>query len=263
MGPLAYDLERPAGPTLQASTADLCVLYCHGFASRRAGRKAAFFRRRFLARGVAFCAFDFRGHGDSDGRLFDLGLSRNLEDVASMHAHLAGAGFRRLILFGSSMGGGTCTWYATRHPEEVTAAIHIAPSLEMEKGLLRRLTPGEVERWQREGTLLFEHELGAHELSWQVIEDLRSYDRHQLGPAYRTPTLIFQGLRDDSVSWRSTVGFAASCEQAEVELHLMTDADHRLLDRLPHLWRLAEAFLIRRGLIEGCGEDREGERADG
>ncbi|MEM8932187.1 MAG: alpha/beta fold hydrolase, partial [Acidobacteriota bacterium] len=106
---LAYDLDRPS-----AGAEDVCVLYAHGFASKRRGEKADFFRRRFLDAGLAFCRFDFRGHGESGGRLFDLSLTRNLVDMETMYRHLRCQGFERVVLMGSSMGGGCAAWYALR-----------------------------------------------------------------------------------------------------------------------------------------------------
>lgn len=244
---LAYDLHRPDEPVDPRR----CVLYCHGFASNRSGEKASYFRDRFLDAGLAFCRFDFRGHGESGGELRNLTLSRNLDDLRRMHDLLRSEGFERLVLFGSSMGGGSCTWYAAHNPEEIDAAIHIAPGLEMDRGLLRRVGPAKAEEWRRTGTVLFEHELGPKELDWELIEDLRTYDRQALGSLYRTPTLIFQGVADATVDWRSVADFVEACEGRAVHLHLVADGDHRLIDRLPLLWQLSLNFLVDRGWARG------------
>lgn len=87
------------------------------------------------------------------------------------------------------------------------------------------------------------------DLSWRLIEDLESYDPDHLREIYRTPTLILQGGRDETVSWRTVVDFAAGCRQRSIELNLMTDGDHRMVDRLPYLGRLALDFLEARGVV--------------
>jgi len=242
---LAVRLDLPETPGDEATA----VLYVHGFASSQAGEKAAFFRRRLTEKGLGFCSFDLQGHGESGGSLFDLTLSRNLADIGRVHGLLAARGLRRLILFGSSMGGGSALWYAAFHPDDVAAAVLIAPSMEMDKGLLERIGPEAARRWQSTGRHLFEHELGSAEIGWDLIEDLRSFRLERLQAIYRTPTLIFQGKRDESVSWRSVVDFAMGCSFENLTVHLMADAGHRLIDRLESLGRLTEEFLAARGLL--------------
>ena len=240
---LAYDLHLPAG-----AVGDVCVVWCHGFGSSRRSSKADYFSRRFPFSGLAFCAFDFEGHGDSSGTMLEASFSRHIEALGHMLDFLRGEGFRRFVLFGSSMGGGVSAWTATRRPDDVAAAIFIAPGFYLEGGVRRRLGEQGFARWQDEGRVLLEHELGAFELDWRMVEDLRTYDRADLPPIYRTPTLIFQGKRDEDVDWRMVLQFAVDCPADNVQLHLLTDGDHRLAGRLPLLWELSRAFLRERGL---------------
>jgi pimeloyl-ACP methyl ester carboxylesterase len=227
----------------------VAVLYLHGFGSRQSGTKAEFFRRRFLDRGLAFCSFDFQGHGDSGGSMLDLTLSRNLSDVGRVHALLGERGYAAVVLMGSSMGGGSALWYAARRPEGVAAAIHVAPSVALGEGLLEWVGPENARRWEREGKLLLEGEVASCEVGWGLIADLADYRVERLRSIYRTPTLIFQGKNDASVPWRKVLDFVVGCRYEEIDLHLMAGADHRMIDRLDYLWRLADAFLATRGLV--------------
>jgi len=102
---LAVRFDPP--PARSPETGDRpCFLYLHGFGSEQSGEKAEFFRARALAAGFGFCSFDFQGHGLSGGEMAGLTLTRNLEDVGRVHAFLRERGCGRLILTGSSMGGG-------------------------------------------------------------------------------------------------------------------------------------------------------------
>ena len=250
---LAYELLRPTRP----AAADLCVLYCHGFASSRASHKAEVFADRLSAAGLAFCSFDFQGHGESGGTITEMTVTRNLQDLGRMAEHLRTEGFRRLILFGSSMGGGVAAWYAAMHPESVAAAIYIAPGFNLEGGVRRRLGEQAFEEWQRTRRAWLHHELGSYELDWRMIEDLRTYELDRLTSLYRTPTLIFQGKNDTDVDWRMVTEFVVQCPAECAQMHLMSDGDHRLVERLPLIWRLSHAFLVEQGLIAGSigGED--------
>lgn len=225
-----------------------CVLYLHGFGSEQSGEKAEFFRRRALAAGLGFCSFDFQGHGLSGGEMAGLTLTRNLEDVGRVHSFLRDRGFRRLILIGSSMGGGTALWYSALHPEEILAGLHIAPALEMEKGLLAWAGAERARAWEERGRIHFQNDLVSCELSWALIEDLRAHPAETLLARYRTPALLLQGKLDTSVSWRSVLDFATRCPFQEIDLHLFADGDHRLTDRKERLWELMAEFLRGRDL---------------
>jgi len=227
----------------------LAILYTHGFGSRQDGEKATFFRERAMAEGWAFCSFDFRGHGDSDGALRDTTLTRNLEDVAAVRAWLGGRGYARLALFGSSMGAATALWHAALQPEGLVAIVCIAPALGMAAGMERWAGPERLERWRRERSIRYETELVASDLDWGLMEDLRGYDRAELAARHRVPALFFQGLLDATVDWRDVADFADACSPGTVELRLFADGDHRLTDRKELLWNEAAAW-IRRHLVQ-------------
>jgi len=219
------------------------ILYLHGFGSAQSGEKAEFFRARALAAGLGFCSFDFQGHGLSGGEIGDVTLTRNLGDVARVHAFLRDRGCERLILTGSSMGGGTALWYAQFHPEEVLDPLHIAPALEMDKGLLAWAGPERSHVWQETGRIHFQNEFVSCELGWGLIEDLRAHPLDDLLAGYRTPALFLQGKLDATVSWKAVADFAVRCSFQGIELLLFADGDHRLTDRKDRLWALMEELL--------------------
>jgi uncharacterized protein len=222
---------------------DICLLYLHGFGSVQNGEKADFFRQRALESGFPFCSFDFQGHGQSGGTMQGLTLSRNLEDVARVHAYVREKGYGRICLLGSSMGGGTALWYSALHPDEVVAGLHIAPALQFERGLIAWAGPERCRIWQETGTIRYESDLISCDLGWELIEDLRRYAFEDLLRKYRTPALLLQGKLDTSVPWKDVTDFATRCAYPGIELHLFADGDHRLTDRKDRLWQLMLEFL--------------------
>lgn len=223
------------------------VLYLHGFGSSCSGEKAELLRRRFNEHGWWFCGFDFRGHGTSDGSMLDLTLSRHLADTEAVHHELERRGLGPTVIVGSSIGGLTGLWHAARHPARVAAAAHLAPALGLESTFGARLGDDAVRRWERDGRLEIAHELGSWEVGWGFVEDLRAHLDDELADGYRTPTLLLQGMLDDSVAWRRVVDFAAACEGRPVELHLFADGDHRMIDRLERLAGAMTGFLAAFG----------------
>ena len=238
---LAFQLDVPPGAV------ELAILYLHGFGSTQSGEKATFFRARALEAGWAFCSFDFRGHGASEGSMRELTLTRNLEDASAVRALLAARGFERVALFGSSMGAYTALWHAAQHPVGVAGVALIAPAVGMLGGLERWAGREGLERWRREGVIRYQSALVEAEIGWQLAEDLRAYPPTGLGAGYRTPTVIFQGQLDGTVDWHEVDDFVATLAPGVAELRLFPDGDHRLTDRMALLWDEA-ARLFRRYL---------------
>jgi pimeloyl-ACP methyl ester carboxylesterase len=246
---LAVRFDAPAGFRAPGGEPPLCLLYLHGFGSVQTGEKAEFFRRAALSAGFAFCSFDFQGHGESGGGMEGLTLSRNLADLEHVWQLLAGRGHERVCLLGSSMGGGTGLWFSALHPERVVAGLHIAPALEMERGLLAWAGPERARLWEERGVIDFENEFVSAPLGWGLIEDLRAHPAEELLSRYRTPALLLQGKLDSTVPWKSVADFAVRCPYQEIDLHLFADGDHRLTDRKERLWALMLEFLRGRGLL--------------
>jgi pimeloyl-ACP methyl ester carboxylesterase len=237
---LAVRLSEPEEPSARPT-----ILYLHGFGSRQDGEKATFFRARALSAGFAFCSFDCRGHGESGGSMHEISLSRNLEDTAAVHRFLIGRGEPRVALFGSSMGGATALWYSAMYPGEIVASIQIAPAIAMLADLGRKLTAEELESWRRTGSHRLESDLVDEEIGWQMVADLERYPIERLAANLGTPSLIFQGQLDSSVEWRDVARFLALTRPGIVDLRLLADGDHRLIDRLPLIWDETLGFLRR------------------
>jgi pimeloyl-ACP methyl ester carboxylesterase len=82
--------------------APAALVFCHGFTGwHRKGRLVAF--QEQLAGAFTVYAFDFRGHGESEG-LSSFGAKEHL-DVDAVVALARAEGFERVFTFGGSMGG--------------------------------------------------------------------------------------------------------------------------------------------------------------
>lgn len=80
--------------------------------------------------GVPSLRFDFRGHGESDGRQEDLTISGVVNDICAAVEHVrAETADRSVNVIGASFGGGISAFYASRHPEAVRRLVLFNPLL--------------------------------------------------------------------------------------------------------------------------------------
>jgi hypothetical protein len=75
-------------------------------------------------------------------------------------------------------------------------------------------------------------------LDYSFFEDTSRYDA--FNAPVRQPTLIFQGLKDASVDYRTVEQFART--RPNVTLSLVDD-DHQLIASLPRIWIDVQDFL--------------------
>jgi hypothetical protein len=102
------------------------------------------------------------------------------------------------------------------------------------------LPPERIEAWRRNGSMPFFHYAFNEErqLDYAFFEDTSRYDA--FNAPVGQPTMIFQGLRDPSVDYRTVEQFART--RPNVTLSLLDD-DHQLIASLPRIWIDVQEFL--------------------
>jgi uncharacterized protein len=221
------------------------AVFIHGLGSHRGGEKALHFAERFNAKGWAFASVDLRGHGESDGMVRDLTLSRMLADLrAAMHWIAQHGQVERPVLIGSSMGGVVIAWYAAAHPREVGPLVMIAPALSFPLALVEQIGPEAMQDWQRSGIRRWRSEWIDLDIGYGLIEDAANYDPRLL---QRLPSdmLILHGMQDQAIDWQASVAFAEAYESS-CDLLLIKDGDHRLTDYKAFLFDTLWAWLHRK-----------------
>ena len=248
---LALDVTPP-------SRADLpSAVYVHGLGSHRRGEKALHLERELIARGFGFARFDLRGHGESDGRFEALTLTRQIEDLSAILAHLgsgrAGTPPARVLLIGASLGGLTVAWHGVvaspRAPHapraevpRVIGQVLIAPAFRIIERYLAALGEHGRARWQREGTYRFVGPWFEFDLSWEAVVDAQKHPHEELLRETRRPTLLLHGTADASAPVSASEEFASKCAMIRPRLVTIAGGDHRLTDHKDRLVREIVGF---------------------
>jgi uncharacterized protein len=231
------------------------VFYLHGFASSAKSTKAAYFAERLRPFGVEVRCPDF-----NDPDFTSMTMTRMLERLDAEVAALDGARpaapvtsltpvapvtpATPVTLMGSSLGGTLAVLAAARLADRVDRLVLLAPAVMFAKPGHHLLPPERIEEWRRARTTSFFHYAYGEErpLRFDFYEDTLQYDAFET--RFPQPALIFQGLRDASVDYRTVEEFART--RPNVTLSLLDD-DHQLIASLPRIWNDVQPFL---GLVE-------------
>jgi pimeloyl-ACP methyl ester carboxylesterase len=208
------------------------IFYLHGFASSPRSTKVGFFRERLREHGLDLRCPDLNAPDFSS-----MTITRMLDQLG---AELTALEDSPATLMGSSLGGTLAILAAERFAPRVDRLVLMAPAVMFAKPGHHLLPPERIEEWRRRGSLPFFHygENAERELNVAFYEDSLRYD--PFTASMPQPTMIFQGLRDASVDYRTVEAFANT--RPNVILSLLDD-DHQLIASLPRMWNDIRAFL--------------------
>lgn len=225
------------------------LVWLGGYRSDMKGTKALELENFARDKGLACLRLDYSGHGESGGEFRDGTISRWLDEALAV---IAQAGFRRLILIGSSMGG----WIALRAVAElrksktvtVEGMVLIAPAPDFTLDLIEP-SLGETERNSlAEKGYFEEHSDYSPEpniFTAKLMDDGRA--NRVLTGIIETgcPVHILQGMQDPDVPWRHAMKLVEHLPADDVVISLVKDGDHRLSrpEDLALMRRALEALL--------------------
>jgi pimeloyl-ACP methyl ester carboxylesterase len=210
------------------------LLYLHGFASGPSSHKARVLSARFREIGVGMEIPDLTPGEDGFER------SSPSSMLAVARAALA-RGRPPHAIIGSSLGGYLAALLASRDPA-VEKLFLMAPAFRLFERWERRLSPGELETWRREG--LETMHFGSNRkrrIGWQFFEDAKTLPAF---PEVKVPTLCIAGTRDETVPFADVEAFVARTPSARL---VPVDDGHDLAASLDRIFEETRAFLVGTG----------------
>jgi pimeloyl-ACP methyl ester carboxylesterase len=203
---------------LHGELTGVAVISCHGMLSDKRGAKHVRLAEELERQGVATLRFDFAGRGESQGELFEMTFSHEVEDVDAAITELCRQGVTRVGLFGSSMGGAVALLTAARD-ERVVAVATLAAVAHPEA--LDELWPDYVQQWRERGYV----ETEAGRIGQAFADDALEQNVIAAARVLRAPVLVVHGTEDTVVPSSDAVDIASAARKAQLEL--VDGADHR------------------------------------
>ncbi|MEE8409182.1 MAG: alpha/beta fold hydrolase [Myxococcota bacterium] len=194
------------------------AMSCHGMLSTKDGEKHAMLAELLAERGIAMLRFDFAGRGESDGELFDLSYSNEMEDLDAAVSFVAERGIQRVGVFGSSMGGAVALMAAAR--DERIVAVATLAAVGYPEAIAERYMR-EAAVWRDQGFIVTD----AGRIGCGFLDDAEQHNLIASVRVLRAPILVLHGEDDDIVPCSDGHDIASAARNAELEIVL--GADHR------------------------------------
>jgi len=188
--------------------------------------------QKFAEEGYSTLAFDFLGHGDSNGRLREVSYHNLGDNLSSAIKYLRNAGCQKVAVLGISLGT-IASVFADERPD---AQVFINPSpLYNSNFLLNRYFPGieeHMEELNKNGflTAISGSGRGSFELGKQWVLEMQqgsevTYKRHEQN---NTPTFIVQGNNDELSSHETRNPYI---QRFGGKFYFIEGADHNFSNR--------------------------------
>ena len=202
------------------------VVFCGGYRSDMAGKKATYLEAQCKARGQAYLRFDYGGHGESGGKFEEGTIGSWRDDMLAVFEHINPD---RAILVGSSMGGWMALMLMHSYPEKVKGFIGIAPAPDFTEDMFQRLSAEHKEALARDGFVKVPNEYSDEPYHYSMMfydESKQHYllDEKRIAPC---PMRILQGLDDIVVLPEHAERIKAQYE-GDVSITLVEGGDHSL-----------------------------------
>lgn len=232
-------LETPQGRRLayrRTEGTGTGLVWLSGFNSDMQGSKVTRLETWAQTNNRPFLAFDYSGHGLSDGDFADGTVSQWREDtLAAIDALTEGP----QVLVGSSMGGWMALLAATARADRVSGLVLIAPAPDFTETLMWTSFSADVQKEIMEtGVHMRPSDYGdPYPITRALIEDGRQWQLLEAGIPFDGPVRILQGMEDPDVPWRHAERLIDGIRSENLIFTLIKDGDHRLsrdqdIDRL-------------------------------
>lgn len=228
---LHQDFVSPQGRRLAyrytAPRNALTYVWLSGFKSDMTGTKVTVLEAWAKQQGQGFLAFDYSGHGASDGAFEDGTVSAWREDAL---AAIEGLTSGNLILVGSSMGGWMALLSALALKARVAGLVLIAPAPDFTQKLMwPEFTPQQQAEIMEQGRTLRPSDYGdPYPITRDLIEDGQQWALLDETIDLTCPIRILQGQQDPDVPWAHAFRLLDALASKDVVFSLIKDGDHRL-----------------------------------
>jgi hypothetical protein len=175
------------------------VIVCHGLSTSKESRNTTMTYPELIKNGIAVFAFDFSGHGESEGKFENVTISQAIDDLKCALNYIEKKTFidkEKIGLLGSSFGGITSIFVTSKDKRIKVLALK-APIIDF------RYAQGKernIKKWKKNGFIM--HESGLHgsvRLNYSYYDDGIRYNVIKIAKRIKVPTLVVVGDKDTTV----------------------------------------------------------------
>lgn len=200
-----------------------CIVLCHGITVDK-NEDGIFIKlaQELVDTDFAVFRFDFRGHGESEGKSIDLTVEGEKKDIEAAFDFLKKLGYSEFGLLGASFAGGAVSLFVSSHQKLVKALVLWNAGIDYREKLNPTL-PWPKKYW---GKPAFERveKYGFTEISErgfkvgrELMKEIKTLKPWKELIKVSIPTLFVHGDRDTFISYKDSVKYSKMMKNARLE----------------------------------------------
>ncbi len=202
------------------------IMFLGGFRSDMEGTKALFLEKLCQKQGRAYMRFDYRGHGESEGKFEEACISDWLQDATDVLENFTS---EKVMLVGSSMGGWIALLLALQYPQKIHSVIGLAAAPDFTTWMERDMSDDQRSALETQGYFYLENDYDApYIITKHLLEDGRHNMLLDKNNNLEMPVCLIQGKKDTAVPWETAEVIKDTVTAGKAEIILLEEADHRL-----------------------------------
>jgi pimeloyl-ACP methyl ester carboxylesterase len=171
--------------------------------------------------GYAILRFDFRGHGESEGKSINMTITNELIDLEAAIEIVKSNGYKNIGLVGASFGGGETVLYTARHQNQIKALCLWNPVLNYDRTFINPYLPWIIKRKGHMKNDLKEKgwtTLGSHNfvLGKTLFNEMEHTFPYKELKEITVPTIIIHGDKDTYVPYDDSKAYSGNMQNGRL-----------------------------------------------
>ena len=206
------------------------AIFFHGFSSSKNNKTNQQLCPLFYGHGYSLVFFDFRGCGDSSGKIYDTSITNGLKDFIAVNDKLKESGIitnkSHIAFTASSFGAPVCL--AASKILRPKLIFLKAPMLNIYRA--QKISKGakKLKQWEKDGCINIPNRHGGNDLSFEYVADSCKYNFFSLEYYFPNAKIhIVHGSSDKISPYEISLNYAKKFS-ANTELTTIEEGDHHL-----------------------------------
>lgn len=217
--------------SIPISKTQKCIILCHGIGYHKDEDEDLFknFAKRLCDVDFAVFRFDFRGHGESEGKSINMTITGETRDLEAAVKFLQDKDFKKFGILSQSFAGGAVSFFSAAHQKLVKALVLWNSGIDYAEKINPTL-PWTIKYW---GKPAFERvkkfgftEIGStkFKVGRKLMEEIKTLKPWEELLKISTPTLFVHGDKDNYIRVEDSIKYAHMMKNAK--LKIIKGADH-------------------------------------
>ena len=207
------------------------VFIAHGLGGFMEQPQIAAFAEAFKNSGYTVIRWDAANTiGESGGRMEDATLTSYFEDMEDVINWAKNESWYQepFVLCGHSLGGTCSILFAAKNPKSIKAIVPVSPFVAGEF-FAQNYSQEQLDEWKKQGYKIEESKSKPgvmKKLSWELMEDLLTYNLLNDAKEIKVPTLLIYGENDEAIPQKYQSMLFKAIPTENKELHMIKNAPH-------------------------------------